>query len=239
MAAEMLAASIVPAFVLTLVAAFSDVRRVGALVAEVPAVTLTIFLAAQLGCFLAFDEDEKLAAAKRIRTWGRHRLAAVRRRSEVPVAMVVVTNSVVGMALATCLYSVTGGPLATIPAAVLLAACGAALGVFAGFHVVRDRYRAKTAFERASVYILSAMAVIVVITLGAFMLGNYAASGAASLVSSFAFMLASAFLPLGKSSPPWIRNWTLRGAAARSAAVYLSKRYAKAVAEMTELTKAG
>jgi hypothetical protein len=233
MAAEMLTASLAPAVVLSFLATLADYRRGGALVAAVPATVLTVFLAAQLGCFMAFDDDERLAAARRNRAWVRQRLAAVRMRSRRPVAVVLTGNLLVGTALSACLYVVLGGPPSSFASTSALAAVVSALGVHGGFGLVRDRFTAKTSFERATGYLLLGMLTAAVAALALFLLTNEASVEGISIAFGFALMLLSAILPLRSGASSLARDWTLRGAAARSVAVRLTKRYVRATSEIS------
>ncbi|WP_152607137.1 hypothetical protein [Clavibacter michiganensis] len=235
-AAELLAASLAPAFILVLASVVTDYRRAGALVAMVPVMLLTVFLAAQLGCFMAFDDDEKLDAAKRDRAWARQRLAAVRSRSQRPVPVVVMANALFGTGVGVGLYVLSGGWPVGLSAAVGIAAVCAMLGVYGGFGIVRDRYRAKTVIERATGYVLTSMVVAAVSLLGILMWVNQAPAVATCATCAFTVVAISAFIPLGSSSSSVLKNWTLRGAAARSVARQLAQSYARSTREIRNFT---
>ena len=237
-AAELLAASVVPSFMLATASAFTDYRRAGALLAMVPVMMLTIFLAAQLGCFMAFGDDEKLDAAKRNRAWTRQRLAAVRSRSQRPVPLVVLVNVLLGTVVGACLYVLDGEWPLPLPAAVCIAAVCAALGVYAGFGTLRDRYRSKTTTERITAYILAGLAAFAVLILSLLMWVGEAPSVAMCVTSAFAIVAVSASIPIQTTSLPILKNWTLRGAAARSVARQLTKTYVRSTTEIMEITAA-
>ncbi|OOB89514.1 hypothetical protein B0T42_16940 [Rathayibacter sp. VKM Ac-2630] len=112
--AELLTASLVPPILLVLVAAAEDRELLGALLLIGPSFAVLVFLAAQLGTFIAFDYRERRDAAQREKEWLSTRLGDLAGRAGRAPIVVLVVNTVTAAAVAGLATLFAGVPVSTV-----------------------------------------------------------------------------------------------------------------------------
>ena len=205
----------------------------------VPVVGIILFLALQLGSFVVFAREVRIANAERARHQACEQLRRLRRRSRHRFWLVWVANSAV-IATIGLLVSLTAnltGRTAlllyiyyVITAAILLAADAYSLHEFLG---------ANDLFTRVTTWVLPFLLYLLVGVLpfqAFFMSGKLRLPLPVgwSLVAVIVLTLTTTFLPRARASRAMI-DWSIQGASARWAAKSLTKKYSKAVREYREL----
>lgn len=234
-AAELLFVALVPALLLIVAACVLHPTQAGALFVVVPAYFLMLFLAVQLGGFVVFEIETRLAAFAATREWARNRLRALSRRSRKPAVLVVIVNATVGAVFGTIASLVATGPtdvlvvwalLNTIVAVIL------ALSAFAAFWLTlaaRDKSTMvlswiPVAFLYGGVVVLMVLLWIVPET----------RSGLVGLLVIVVFVTLSTVWPRSRGMRVLL-DWSIQGAAARSAVRTTARLLVKSVAEIAAL----
>lgn len=232
--AEWLAAGLVPCVALVGIFCLSEPIEAASLLAIIPAMALTVFLASQLGRFLAYEPAEKLKAAERVKAWARQKLGAVRRRAWLPMPVTIGANVAVANIASALVFAGSGGK-GPLWAVVAYSTCLQIIYLIGQMTTRRGRYTAVTRFDRATRF------VPIVCVLPALALGVLEAlienlpSLAWSVVAGIFFLTVSACWPLRKPGRRSVTNWTIRGCASRSAAIYLTRRYVRSCNEVRDL----
>jgi hypothetical protein len=220
--AEAMVSALLPALILIVAACVADPSQAGVLFVIAPVSAAMFFLAIQLGGFIVFERELRLARAERSRNWAKERLRLLRRRSQRPTWLVVAVHTLVGVLIGAATILPFERPTGLLHILALLQAL-VALGL--GFASVGGAHVFFTARDRTSK---------VVAWIGPATL--YLVSLIIAVVSVVVFSAVSALWPR-KSAPRFLLNWTLQGAAIRYAARSVSTTYVRSVREVRELAE--
>jgi MFS family permease len=225
-----------PALILIVAACVADPSQAGVLFVIAPVSAAMFFLAIQLGGFIVFERELRLARAERSRNWAKERLRLLRRRSQRPTWLVVAVHTLVGVLIGAATILPFERPtgllhiLALLQALVALGLGFASVGGAHVFFTARDRTSKVVAWiGPATLYLVSLIIAVVLLT-------TFGAASGASVVSVVVFSAVSALWPR-KSAPRFLLNWTLQGAAIRYAARSVSTTYVRSVREVRELAE--
>ncbi|MBP5801327.1 hypothetical protein J2D78_04440 [Microbacterium maritypicum] len=234
--AEAMVAALMPAVVLVAAACASDASSVGLVVLVLPVMSLTIFLAVQLGSFVVFEPALQVATSTRTRDWASRRLRTLGYRSLRPAWLSLLCSaSAFGLA-ATVITLMFFLPVPEwwIPFAVLgiyscLALVLCAASVTGSF--LRD-----TASDRFSrilgwVLIVGPYGIVLVAAVHSAVTVEPIAPLGFGVVTSLTAV--STLWPASRSR--LIRDWSLRGTARRLAAKSVVRTYRSSVAKLREL----
>jgi hypothetical protein len=234
--AEAMVSALLPALILIVAACVADPSQAGVLFVIAPVSAAMFFLAIQLGGFIVFERELRLARAERSRNWAKERLRLLRRRSQRPTWLVVAVHTLVGVLIGAATILPFERPtgllhiLALLQALVALGLGFASVGGAHVFFTARDRTSKVVAWiGPATLYLVSLIIAVVLLT-------TFGAASGASVVSVVVFSAVSALWPR-KSAPRFLLNWTLQGAAIRYAARSVSTTYVRSVREVRELAE--
>lgn len=235
--AEAMTAALLPALLLVLAACFADLSRLGALFVIVPVAAVTFFLTIELGRFIVFERDLRLAAAKRSQEWTKQRLRTVRHRARKPLWLVLAVHTVVagllGMATTLSLARLTDA-MAVAKLFLLYGLIGLGLA-FASVHGIHTLHTVRTRTEK----VVIAWTLPVLIYLAGLLLTSevFVSVGSPvgySLILILLLLLTSTFWPRARA-PRFFLNWTLQGGATAYAAKKLTAAYIRTTKEIREL----
>ncbi|MFB2557096.1 hypothetical protein [Herbiconiux liangxiaofengii] len=235
--AEMMTGALAPGLAVILVAALSDPSQVGAVFVVLPVTAVMVFLAVQLGGFIVFEPGLRLAAARRSRDWARTRLRSLRSRSRKPAWLTVAINVGVGTAIglgATSAIGRVGGSIGIVALLLGLISSGLAL---AGLYGVFTWLAARDRTTLVLAWVLPSCLYVATFALAAELFLGRASAIGGGLLAIVAFSLISTFWQ-GKSRSRFFRNWTIRGAGARSAARSVLGTYRRSVNDVREVLEA-
>ncbi len=234
--AEAMTGALVPALVLILAACIADPSQAGALFVILPVAGVMFFLAIQLGGFIVFERELRLASAERSRDWAKGRLNTLRRRSRKPMLLVVTVHTLTGGLIGIGMTLILTRPTGSIVVLFLLyglIALGLAFASVHGLHTfrtARDRTSKVMAWMIPSgLYLAGLMLALEVLTTSGVAAG-------ASVLAVVASSAASTFWPRKRTSQ-FLLNWTLQGAATGYAAKSVSSTYVSTMREIRELTQ--
>jgi hypothetical protein len=225
----------VPALFFIVVACVHDPTLIGALFIVLPAYSVMLFLAVQLGSFI-LDPEARLQAAIATRDWARARIAALSLRSRRPTMLVVVVNVIIGVALGAVVTLGMAFPGALVLWIVLyfVAALGlsfAAIGALRLTYVSRDR----VAVVLAWITVAGVYTAIAALVLGLWLENAETRGGAVGLFVVAVFELVSTVWVRSRKARALL-DWSIKGAATRNAVRVAARRLAKSVAEIAART---
>lgn len=235
--AELMTGALVPALVLIIIASIADPSRAGALLLVVPSSAVMFFLAVQLGGFIVFERELRLAAAEGSRSWAKRRLETLRRRSRKPLWLVVVVHTLVGTIIGAGAELVLDrstrsiGPLlATYGSVAFFLGLVGAFGVFT-FRTARDRLSAVIS------WIIPAGLYVGVVLLALSSLDRFGVAAGVSLAVVVTFSAISTFVAPDRG-PRAMVDWTIQGGARGYAANAVALTYVRNTREVRELKQA-
>ncbi|MFD6698728.1 MULTISPECIES: hypothetical protein [unclassified Microbacterium] len=231
--AEAMTAALVPALAIILATCIADPAQAGALFVIVPVSGVMFFLATKLGAFVVAEHALRLAMAESSRDGARQRLRDLGNRSRKPVWLVVIANTVAGGLIGT---AIAVAVVPRIGSVVVLFSLLAAIALVLSAVSVQGVQIGLIAQDRSSkfagwglpggMYLLAAILVANVFN------GSGPEAGI-SVLSVMCFCAGSA--SWRRRSPRFLVDWTLRGAATKSAAQSVARTYARNVREIREL----
>jgi hypothetical protein len=205
----------------------------------VPVVGIIVFLALQLGGFVVFAREIRLANAKRAQVQAREQLRRVRLRSRRPFWVVWVTNSAVIAALA-LLVSVAANLTGWAPLLLYVYyLIFAAIILAADAYSVREFLSSSDSFSRVTTWLLP---FLLYLFLAAISFQTFFGSREPRIpptlgwafVTLIVLTLTTTFLPRARRGRA-VLDWSIQGASARLAAKALAIKYSKAAREYREL----
>jgi hypothetical protein len=235
--ALLLFVAFVPALLLMVVACLHDPTLVGALFIVLPSYGLMLFLTVQLGGFV-FDPEARVAAALVSREWAKGRVKALSLRSRRSPISVAVVNVLIATVLGSVVSLAMDGPdaLRWWPVVHLIVAVTltfAALGAVRLTHISRDR----SAFILVWMTVGGLYLTVIVFILQLWLDDTGRQGGATGLFAVALFLLLSTFWARSRKRRILL-DWSIQGAATRSAGRFTARRLAKSVDEIARLTPA-
>lgn len=234
--AEAMTGALVPALVLILAACIADPSQAGALFVIVPVSAVMFFLAVQLGGFIVFERELRLASAERSRDWAKGRLDTLRRRSRKPIWLVVAVHTLLGGLVGTGMTLILTRPTGSILVLVLLYGLIALGLAFASVHGVHASRTARDRTSKVMAWMIPSGLYLVGLLLAVEVLITSGASAGASVLAVVVFSALSTIWPRRWASR-LLLNWTLQGAATGYAAKSVSSTYLRNMREIRELTE--
>lgn len=235
--AEAMTAALIPALLLVVAACFADLSRLGALFVIVPVAAVMFFLTIELGSFIVFERDLRLAAAKRSQKWTKQRLSTVLQRSRRPLWLVLVVHTVVAGFLGLATTLILARPTGAMAVAKLFALYGLmGLGLaVASVHGIHTLHTARTRTEKVVIaWTLPVLLYLAGLLLTLEVSVSVGSPVGYSLILILLLLLTSTFWPRTRA-PRFVLNWTLQGAATAYAAKKLTVAYLRTTKEIREL----
>lgn len=215
-----------PALALAVCACFFDPPRIGTFLVILPLAGLMYFLTIRLGGFIVFERGPDLGAMKQYIIWAKTRSSTLRQRSDRPKWLVISVNSIVAASISLSIsLELVDTPIQGMALFALYLSMALMLSAF-GARAVYVAYSSRTrsdgivACVPTSAVYLAYLAMIILVFEYPYIQIAYAMS--AILI----FVLISMLLPRATSNK-FLTDWSLHGAAVRSAASTLNSRIAK------------
>lgn len=235
LAAELLVASLVPAILLVLVAAIEKPAQLASLLVIVPAFAVLVFLAAQLGSFIAFADEERRESALREQEWAGASLSALSEAPRHAAIVVVCANTLAAVASAGVVDLIVRPSSFTLLPDLLsffliagLLSTANVLGLFL-------RFTSRSRSEKVTSAIGPVVASLLALAFAAGEMLSGRLHVGLGIVTVLVLLGVSALLPR-RAAERGVRSWTLRSGGIAEARRCFERRLARATAEIERLS---